>query len=96
MLEEFAVELDTRLGAKPRARQSGARARGNLTRAGDRRARCSPGMGTARGLFADQIEAAIFTLNSRNWASALEGPDEQGLRLPRIGVRLFQDIERLA
>jgi hypothetical protein len=53
-------------------------------------------MGTARGLFADQIEAAICTLNSRNWASALEGPDEQGLRLPRIGVRLFQDIERLA
>src|SRR5712692_10337524 len=27
----------------------------------------------ARGLFADQIEAAKLTLNSRNWASAIEG-----------------------
>jgi hypothetical protein len=60
VLEDFAVELDTRLGAKPRARQLA------LVRAGI------------------------------GHAQALEGPDEQGLRLPRIGVRLFEDIERLA
>src|SRR5260370_22683947 len=29
--------------------------------------------GAVRGLFADQIEAAKLTLNSRNWASAIEG-----------------------